>query len=386
MKAVILAAGEGTRLEPLTNVRPKPMLPVANRPVLEHVVEAVAEAGLDEIVLVVGYKRERIQNHFGDGDEWDVDITYAVQEKQLGTGDAILTAESYIGEDFLVLNGDRIVEASLVEDVIAERERTGDVAIGVTRVDEPALYGVVEVEDGRVVDIREKPPEHAVTSEFVNAGVYAFGPDVLAAIRRTDPDGELEVTTTLADLLADHTIRAVKAEGPWLDVTRPWDLLTVNGQLLDRCDSGRAPSASVDDAATVTSATALAADVDVQPGAVVLRGSSLGENVTVGPNAVVENCVLLSDVVVGAGTVLTDAVVGANTVIGPNTTVEGGDANVVLGDAVHRGIRLGAFVGDNTTFGGTVTVEPGTVVGNDVDAGGGLTLDGRIVPGATVRR
>jgi glucose-1-phosphate thymidylyltransferase len=108
--------------------------------------------------------------------------------------------------------------------------------------------------------------------------------------------------------------------------------------------------------------------------------------VTVGPNAVVENCVLLSDVVVGAGTVLTDAVVGANTVIGPNTTVEGGDAGVVLGDVVHRGVRLGAFVGDNTRFGGTVTVEPGTVVGNDVDVGGGLTLDGRIVPGATVRR
>ena len=107
MKAVILAAGEGRRLDPLTNRRPKPMVPVRNQPLLEYVIEAVSAAGIDEIVLVVGYKRDRIQQHFGDGDDWGVTIEYVVQEKQLGTGHAVLQAEAVIDGDFLVLNGDR---------------------------------------------------------------------------------------------------------------------------------------------------------------------------------------------------------------------------------------------------------------------------------------
>ena len=112
--AVILAAGAGRRLEPLTNRRPKPMVPVANRPLLEHVIETVAAAGIDRIVLVVGYKQERIRNHFGDGDEWDVTIEYVEQSTQLGTGHAVLQAESIVDDPFIVLNGDRIVDVEAV--------------------------------------------------------------------------------------------------------------------------------------------------------------------------------------------------------------------------------------------------------------------------------
>ncbi|MFC6988742.1 sugar phosphate nucleotidyltransferase [Haloplanus sp. GCM10025708] len=118
MKAIIMAAGEGRRLEPLTNRRPKPMIPVGNQPVLEYVVEAVADAGIDDIVLVVGYKRDRIQTYFGDGNDWGVDVSYAVQEKQLGTGHAVLQAEPHVDGAFVVLNGDRIIEPGVVEQVI----------------------------------------------------------------------------------------------------------------------------------------------------------------------------------------------------------------------------------------------------------------------------
>ncbi|MDY7082770.1 MAG: sugar phosphate nucleotidyltransferase, partial [Halobacteria archaeon] len=112
-------------------------------------------AGIEEIVLVVGYKRDRIQTHFGDGDDWDVEIEYAVQDKQLGTGHAILQAEEYMdeGEVFLVLNGDRIIETSLVEELVEESEKADDdVVMSVTRSDEPSEYGVVDMEGNRVVD------------------------------------------------------------------------------------------------------------------------------------------------------------------------------------------------------------------------------------------
>lgn len=386
MKAVILAAGEGTRLDPVTNVRPKPMLPIANRPLLEYVVEAVAEAGIEEVVLVVGYERERIQSHFGDGDEWGIEISYAVQETQLGTGDAILQAEPYIGGDFLVLNGDRIVEPALIERIVAERERTGETVLAVTRVAEPELYGVVELDDEHVVAIEEKPPVHEVTSDLVNAGVYAFGPEILAAIRETTTAGELGITTTLETFLETHPVRALTYRGPWLDVTRPWDVLAVNGQVLDEHGGSRGTNVRIDPAAGVAALTALDDGSTIQPGAVVLRGSSLGTNVTVGPNAVVENAVVLPDATVGAGAVLRDCIVGANTVVGPNTTIEGGTADVVLEDTVHRDVRLGAMIGDNASLGGAVTLAPGTVVGNDAEIASGAVVDGHVAPGVTVTR
>lgn len=386
MKAVILAAGEGTRLKPLTDLRPKPMIPVANRPLLEHVVEAVAAAGITEIVLVVGYHRERIQNHFGDGGEWGVEVTYAGQDKQLGTGDAVLQAEPYVDGDFVVLNGDRVIESRLIERVVDERTATGDPVVSVTRVDEPHLYGVVEVGDGLLESIHEKPAPYETDSDLINAGVYGFGPEVFSAIRGTEPDGELELTAVLERWLRERPVRAINHRGEWLDVTRPWDLLAVNGRILDRVGPAWADSATGVEVTNVSEKTTIGENSTVQPGSVVLRGTAIGDNVTVKPNAYVENAVLLSDVTVGPGAVLKDCIVGANVTVGPNTTIEGGDADVVLDDVVHRNVRFGGIVGDNTTLGANVSVAPGTVVGNDVEVCSGCVVSGQVASGVEVRR
>lgn len=386
MKAVILAAGEGRRLEPLTNLRPKPMIPVANKPLLEHVVEAVSAADIDEIVLVVGYKRKRIQDYFGDGNDWDVDIDYAIQRKQLGTGDAVLQAETHIDGDFLVLNGDRVIEPSVIEAVVEARAAAGETVMAVTAVDEPGLYGVIDIENGHVRDIREKPPAYAIESNLINAGVYAFGTDVFEAIRETEGHGELALTATLRERLDDSPVTAVTFDTPWLDVTRPWDLLTVNGRLLDREATGASPSATVHGSAVVAEATAVGDDTTVMPGAAVLRGTAVGDNVHVGANAVIRNSLVLSDVVIGAGTVLYDCVVGANARVGPNVTVGGGTADVVLEDEVHRGVRFGGMIGDNATVGAAASIAPGTLLGNDADVGGGSLVEGSVEPGSLVRR
>lgn len=386
MKAVILAAGEGRRLEPLTNLRPKPMIPVANKPLLEHVVEAVSAADIDDIVLVVGYKRKRIQDHFGDGNDWDVEIDYAVQRKQLGTGDAVLQAESHVDGDFLVLNGDRVIEPSVIEAVMEARAESNETVMAVTAVDEPGLYGVIDIVDGHVRDIREKPPDYAIESNLINAGIYAFGPEVFDAIRGTEGHGELALTATLREGLDESPVRAVTFDSPWLDVTRPWDLLSVNGRLLDRAAVGGKSSATVHEHAVVSDATAVGDDTTVMPGAAVLHGTAIGDNVHVGANAVIRNSLVLSDVVIGAGAVLYDCVIGANTRVGPNVTVGGGAADVLLEDEVHRGVRFGGMIGDNTTVGAAASIAPGTLLGNDADVGGGSVVEGTIEPGSLVRR
>jgi len=384
MKAIILAAGEGTRLRPLTRTRPKPMLPIANRPLLEHVLEACRKAGIDEFVFVVGYKRERIQSHFGDGDEWGVDIEYATQRKQLGTGHAVLQAEPYVDDEFIALNGDRIVEPDAISAVVdAHAEQDGPV-MAITRAERPENYGVVELDGREVVSIAEKPPARAVTTEFINAGVYGFDPSVFDRLSAAESDGELAITSVIQD--GEAPLRAVPFDGLWLDVSHLWDLLSVNARSLDRFAATTAESAGVHEQATVVDPVALGSDVRVRPGARVLPGTSLGDNVEIGSNAVVSNAVVLTDATIGDGAVVRDCVVGENTTIEANTTVAGGDADVVVEGAYHEDVRLGGVIGDNATVGGGATLAPGTVLGNDTTVEIGTAVDGRIEDGADVRR
>jgi len=384
MKAVILAAGEGRRLEPLTDVRPKPMLPIANRPLLEHVVDAVVKAGIEEIVLVVGYERERIQDHFGDGGDWGVRIQYAIQERQLGTGHAVLQAEPYVEGEFLALNGDRIVEPDVVRR-LAEADRD-DVLMAVTHSDEPSDYGVVEMDGERVTRIREKPPAHSVVSDFINAGIYAFDPGVFDEIRQTRSDGEQAVTDTLERYIGDDRVRAVPFRGQWLDVSHLWDLLSVNAGVLDRQGSTVGDDARVHDRATVSGTVAIGADTRVRPGATVLRGTSLGANVDVGANAVLSNVVVLPDATIEPGCVLRDCVVGENAHVGPNATVEGGRADLVVDDTFHEDVRFGGALGDNAVLGGAVTLEPGAIVGTGARVESGSVVADRVPSNAEVRR
>ena len=213
MKAVVLAAGEGRRLEPLTNRRPKPMLPIAGKPLIEYVLDAIVEAGIDEVVFVVGYARDRIQTYFGDGDDWAVEIEYVVQEKQLGTAHAIAQAETVVDERFVVLNGDRIIESACITNVCDQLRTDGGPVMAVTRSTDPGSYGVVELDDRRVVDIAEKPRD--ATSDVINAGVYGFDERIFDAIRGTEPDesGERQITATLRAFLQDGGVHAARYDG-----------------------------------------------------------------------------------------------------------------------------------------------------------------------------
>ncbi|QAU12145.1 glucose-1-phosphate thymidylyltransferase [Halorubrum sp. BOL3-1] len=383
--AVILAAGEGRRLAPLTNRRPKPMMPVANRPLLEHVVEAVTGAGIDRIVLVVGYRQERIRNHFGDGDDWGVTIEYVEQATQLGTGHAVLQAEPVVDGPFVVLNGDRIVDPAVVSQV---HDRLGDddgPVMAVTAAERPREYGVVSLDGDRVTSIDEKP-EGPVDTNQINAGVYGFSPDVFDAIRETHAPGELAITATLNDLAASGTVSAVRYDGRWLDVSNLWDLLTVNAGLIDESAAADADGAALGGSVTIADDAALAANVRVGPNVTIGGSTAVGSNATIEAGAVVENSVVFPDAVIGAGAVVRDAIVAGNARVGPNATVAGGPATVVVGDAVHRDVELGGVVGDNATIGGGATLTDGAVVGDDVDADAGVVIDGRIESGAVVRR
>jgi NDP-sugar pyrophosphorylase family protein len=216
--------------------------------------------------------------------------------------------------------------------------------------------------------------------------VYAFDPSIFAAIRQTESYGEKALTDTLSTQLDDHRIRAVRYRGRWLDVSEPWDLLTVNNALIRDQPPDQPQNTAIDDSAVVADATVLGDGVVVQPQAAVLGSVTLGDNVTVGAGAIVENSIVLPDSTVESGAIVNDCIVGANTTIGPNTTIEGGTADVVLDETVYQDVRFGGLTGDNATIGANVTVTPGAIIGNGAIVDSATRVTGRIEDDTHVTR
>ncbi|QZA89129.1 NTP transferase domain-containing protein [Salinarchaeum sp. IM2453] len=374
MKAVILAAGEGQRLWPLTTRRPKPMLPVANRPILEYVIEAVADAGVTDIVLVVGHKRNRIQTHFGDGDDWDVDISYVFQEDQLGTGHALQQARTELNGDFLVLNGDRIISPEIVTEVM---NAGGDAAVAATRVETPREYGVLKRTGTQLATIEEKPVGRPA-SEIINAGIYRLPRDIFNAIQQTGPgpDSEIQLSRALSTFADDNEVEIVRYDGMWADVSQVWDLPRVNGQVLDQ--HGGSTAGIIHETAVVADQVHIHPDAYIGPNAVIRSDTTIGPNVSIGANAVVGNSVIMQDTTIEDGAVLRDCVIAANVTVGPNTTAPGGETAMPIDGVVHDAVTCGGVVGDNASIGGNVLLEPGTLLGDDTSVDHGVSLAGQI--------
>jgi glucose-1-phosphate thymidylyltransferase len=338
------------------------------------------------VILVVGSNRERVQTYFEDGRDRALDITYVTQEPQLGTGHALLQAESHVGDSVVVCNGDRIVDAAAIDAVWERHRQTGDPTVAITRADHPHKYGVVDFDDDELAGIEESPHPDRVASEYINAGVYALPPEVFAALRETDHHGEHALTATLSELVATRPVRVVRYRGRWLDVSEPWDLLAVNGAILANTRTGPHETATVAPSAVVADDALLAAGSTVHPNATIRSGVTIGENVQVGPNVVVENSLVLEDTTLEPGAVVTDCVVGANATIGANTTIAGGTTTVTLNDTVYHDVPFGGLVGDNVTVGANTTVRPGAIVGNDATIEDGAIVDDRIEAGSRLQR
>ncbi|WP_416841564.1 sugar phosphate nucleotidyltransferase [Haloferax sp. DFSO52] len=375
-EAVVLAAGEGRRLRPLTTFQPKPMLPVANRPVVEYVLDSLFECGIDHVVVVVGYRSDRIQMHLSARYP-DANIDFVHQESRLGSGHALLQAEGYVGDSFVVCNGDNIINADIVSKALERFSVTDSVAtVAVASSDTPEEYGVVVETDGRISDI----DEHPVTNEgyLVNAGVYVFDSTVFDALRRTPShDGE----TRLPDVIhyLDGFVSSVIVNGGWLDPSHPWGLLSVTETLLARLESSSiSDSARIHERAVIEHPVVIGDDCVVGPGAVIGPCACLQNNVTVGANSVVERSILSTDARVDTTTVLRDSVVGTGAHIGDGVVSPGGRADVILEGRLYTDRYLGSIVGDRAHVGPNVTLAPGSRVGAEAIVGAGTTVHGDV--------
>ncbi|WP_456370573.1 bifunctional sugar-1-phosphate nucleotidylyltransferase/acetyltransferase [Geoglobus sp.] len=401
MQAVILAAGEGTRMRPLTYTKPKVMLPVANKPILQHVVENLIGAGVDEVILVVGYREERVREHFGD-EFGGVRIRYVRQSRQLGTAHALLSAEHLLEDRFVMLNGDAIVFEDDLKNLLRE-----EMAIAVREVENPQDFGVVTVKDGVVREIIEKP--EVPKSNLINAGIYVFTKEIVEYLRRTPVSirGEYEITDSITMAVQDGVeFKAVRIER-WIDVGYPWDMLRANEILLSEIE--RDIRAEVEEGAVIKGNVVIGEGSVVMAGSYIVGPVIIGRNCRIGPNCYIrphtsigDNChvgnaveiknsIIMSNTNVPHLNYIGDSVIGENCNFGAGTKIanlrlDEGEITVnVKGKPVNTGRKkFGAAVGDNVKTGINASINVGSLIGNDVFIGPGAVAGGFIQPHSRV--
>ena len=297
MKGLILSGGKGTRLRPLTYTSAKQLVPVANKPVLFYGIEALVAAGIRDIVIVVGDTEAEIRAAVGDGSRWGVKVTYIPQDAPRGLAHAVLISEPYIGRDsFVMYLGDNLLNKGIngfVDDFVREAPAA---QILLTKVPDPQMFGVAELQDGRVVRLVEKPKQPK--SDLALVGVYMFSPAVFDSVKRIRPSfrNELEITDAIQDLI-DHglDVRPHLVEGWWKDTGKLEDMLEANRLILDTIE--RRIDGSVD------------------------HESRIEGKVIIEAGAVVERSVIRGPVIIGADARIVHAYVGPFTSIGQRTEI-----------------------------------------------------------------
>jgi len=382
-QAIILAAGEGWRLRPFTVNRPKVMLPVAGKPILQYLVEALAQNGIRNIVMVVGYKREQIFDYMGSGEHLGVDITYVTQKERLGTAHALAQAREAAQDEFLVLSGDKLIDAATIDRFVTVKPA----AVLVKRVEHPERYGVANIADGVVKDIVEQPKEAG--SNTVMTRIYAFSREVFDYI-----EAELSISAVLNKMIGcGKTIYACETDGSWLEAVYPWDMLGLNSVVIlkARAEMGGTveKGVSLKGQVSVGRDTVIRANssivgpvvigdgCDIGPNACILPATSIGDNVIVSPFSEIKNSVIGSDVAIATGGVIQDSVVGNGCAIGGHFTALSSESEVKVNDSYHL-VKMGAMLGEGCSIGSGVVAQPGTILGNYSEVQALKLISGRL--------
>ncbi len=404
MKAVILAAGEGVRLMPITANRPKHLVCLGGKPILEHCLDALKANGITEALMVTHYLGESIRTYFGNGSRFGFKIQYVEQESVLGTGNAASLAEPFVAGDFMLVYGDLLFSADAVKKVIDSfNSRNAAAVVAVVPVNNPRDYGIIELgADKTVISIVEKPTRESAPSNLANAGLYVFGKDIFGVLKKVKRSarGEWELTDAIRFLAQDGK-KVVSAEIPrteWFDIGRPWDLLDANVWVLGRMqhrvlgnvEEGAhligpvtvAERARVRSGAYVEGPCFIDAGADVGPNCYIRPCTSIGKNVRVGNGCEVKNSILMDGTHVGHLSYLGDSILcekcnlGAGTITA-NLRFDNGNIKMRIKDKVmDTGRRkLGATFGDNVKTGIGVLLMPGVKVGNGSWIGPGVLLE-----------
>ena len=366
MKAIILVGGEGLRLRPLTCNVPKPMIPVVNKPFLEHMIDNLRRHHIDEIILAICYLPDCIQRHFGNGGDFGVRLTYAVEQSPLGTGGAVKNAEQLLDDTFVVFNGDIFTDLDLTDMIEFHRYHKAKATIALTPVEDPTAYGVVEIDSqSSVKRFIEKPSWERVTTNLINAGTYVLEPEVLNLVH---PGVYSMLERGLFPDLVERGIPFLghRSNAYWIDIGVPGDYLKLHHDILTGKATARFPGKSIADgiwveegcnihpSARLVGPVVIGRDCTIEQDVRISGSAVLGDGCIVGQGATIDEAIIWQNVKLSKHAMVRNSVVGNNSVIGDNTWVV--DGSIVSDDTVigssnrlEHGIRVwpGSTIEDN---------------------------------------
>lgn len=395
MKAVILAAGEGVRLRPLTETRPKAMLPVAGKPIIHRLLDEARKAGIDEAVVVTRYMKEKLESYF-KGKDIGMKLTFVEQGQEKGTGAAMLAAREHIEDTFVALAGDIVTESSVIRETIKGHE--GTITLALKKVKNPRDFGVCELSNGRISMFEEKSKHPK--SDLANLSVYCMEPTIFSEIKSLarSERGEYEIV----DLFVGA--KGVAVDGYWKDIGYPWDLLDANAHVLSGLEAqmGQVENSTINGKVVmeqgakiinsyVEGVSYIGANTVIGPNAYLKGHNSIGPDCCIGPGSTVKSSILLGNVNAKHLTYIGDSVIGENVNFGAGSQIanyrfDAGPVNVVTEKGwVNTGKnKLGVFVGDDTRFGVLSCTMPGKFIGTGCWIHSGVVVNRNVPSGSRV--
>ena len=355
MKALILAAGKGERLQPLTDYKPKAMLPVCNKPLIDYQIEMLRKHGIDEVAVVIGHLEKALKEHLNVKFYRDASIS--------GTASAVYAAKDFIDDEFILLYGDVFFDGS-----INELTKTPN-SMAVVQVEDVSRYGEVIFRDGKLVNIKEKSGSG---SGFVNAGIYHFDPSILDFIEKTEESnrGEFELTDSIMMLNRSEKVRVVPVNGYWNDIGYPWDYIDANMYMLNKIGFSAGENTEIWSNATIRKPVVIGSDCKIKN--CVIERSVVGDGCVIGEFSIVKRSIVMNKSKVPHLNYVADSVIAEGCNLGAGTKIANlrfDDANVkvtIKGKRIDSGRRkLGAFIGYNVKTGINVSIYPGVKIGSD---------------------
>lgn len=381
MKAVLMAGGEGSRLRPLTLGRPKPMVPIATKPVMHHVLDLLKRHGITEVVVTVQYMASAIQDYFGDGSQLGMKIVYSVEETPLGTAGSVKLAQKYLTDTFIIVSGDALTDFDLTQIIKFHREKKSLATLTLYRVPNPLEYGVIITDEGgKITQFLEKPSWGEVFSDTVNTGIYVLEPEVLDYF---EPNKVFDFSQELFPMMLKKgdPLYGYIAPGYWCDVGSLQEYLRANGELLSGQVSLAIPGKHVGDGVWVEEGAEIATDAQL------FGPVCIGREAKIKTGAVVHGPAVIGEyTVVDSGAHVVRSIIWNNSYLGERVEVHGAIVGRQCNIQSKAVIFEGAVIGDNTVVRDGAIIQPNVKIWPNKEIETGATVTSSVIWGSQGRR
>ena len=379
IRTIMMAGGKGTRLRPLTLVRPKPMIPLVNKPIIEYTVNKLKKSGFNDIIMTLNYMSTNIKNYFKDGSEFGIDIRYSVEKWPLGTGGSVKKAEKYIDDTFMVVSGDVLTDVNFKDVVKYHKEKGAIATMVLTEVEDPTHFGIAVMDKNhKITEYLEKPSPEEAFSNVANTGIYIFEPEIFDFFDGKDKEVDFSKDIFPEVIRQDAGIYGYVFNGYWNDIGRPETYLAATYDILDQkmeqnfYKTKMAESIGkigniwvgenvfIDEKARIEGPVVIGNNCTIEEGCKISRGSVIGDNVSIGKEVNIDGAVLFPNSIIEDNSFLTGCIIDTKCLIDKNTVVENG---VVTGSLVEIGKN--SIVRSSRSITNNMKIVPNSIIDSD---------------------